>query len=211
MRRLCLRKNLAGQEPWFLSSPCCGDSVSPTLATKVSTGCPLSGRARSCDRPSPCSRSPNVSLAFNPSPWSLTQAKVASGTSSSLSAARRCPRGATSSGPPVATPRRPRLRRCSLRAAGTSSWDPETRRRTAGGQRCGPCPGSRTSRPLALVERRLPGDWEGRYALRPVETFCESPRGTCYRAACWTGVGRTQGRGKLDARNERALPPGQGC
>ena len=63
---------------------------------------------------------------------------------------------------------------------------------------------------LALVERRLPDDWENRYALRPVlmETFCESPRfdGTCYRAANWIKVGRTQGRGKLDVRNERALP-----
>ena len=60
--------------------------------------------------------------------------------------------------------------------------------------------------PLALVERRLPDDWESRYALGPVllETFCETPRfeGICYRAANWIRVGRTQGRGK----NERALP-----
>ena len=46
--------------------------------------------------------------------------------------------------------------------------------------------------------------------MRPVllETFCESPRfeGTCYRAANWARAGRTQGRGKLDVRNERALP-----
>ena len=210
MRRLCLRKNLAGQEPWFLSSPCCGDSVSPTLATKVSTGCPLSGRARSCDRPAPVPGSRTSRRR------STRRRGVRRRRRSPLERVRRsrlldAARGATSSGPPVATPRRPRLRRCSLRAAGTSSWDPETRRRTAGGQRCGPCPGSKTSRPLALVERRLPDDWEGRYALRPVETFCESPCGTCYRAACWTGVGRTQGRGKLDVRNERALPPGQGC
>ena len=63
---------------------------------------------------------------------------------------------------------------------------------------------------LALVERRVPDDWEGRYALRPVlmEIFYESPRfdGTCYRAANWIKVGRTQGRGKLDVRNEHALP-----
>ena len=41
-----------------------------------------------------------------------------------------------------------------------------------------------------------------------METFCESPRfdGTCYRAANWIKVGRTQGRGKLDVRNEHALP-----
>ena len=44
---------------------------------------------------------------------------------------------------------------------------------------------------LGLVERRLPDDREGRYALRPVllETFCETPRGTCYRAANWIKVG----------------------
>ncbi len=41
-----------------------------------------------------------------------------------------------------------------------------------------------------------------------LETFCESPRfrGTCYRAANWIHVGRTQGRGKLDVRKEYALP-----
>ena len=42
--------------------------------------------------------------------------------------------------------------------------------------------------------------------MRPAETFCESTRfeGTCYRAANWTKVGKTQGRGKT--RKERALP-----
>ena len=53
-------------------------------------------------------------------------------------------------------------------------------------------------------------DWDRRYALRPVllETFCETPRleGTCYRAANWIRVGKTQGRGKLDVKNEYALP-----
>lgn len=60
---------------------------------------------------------------------------------------------------------------------------------------------------LALIERRLPDDWEDRYALRPVLTFCESLRfnGTCYRAANWIKVGRTQGRSELDMRNEHAL------
>ena len=62
------------------------------------------------------------------------------------------------------------------------------------------------SHALTLVERRLPDDWELRYALRPVllETFCETPRfsGTCYRAA--SKVGATQGRG--NTRRERALP-----
>ena len=89
-------------------------------------------------------------------------------------------------------------------------WDPETRRRTAGGQqRQIPDPAlarNLASHVLTLVERRLPDDWESRYALRPVllETFCETPRfaGTCYRAA--SKIGATQGRGKT--RRERALP-----
>ncbi len=63
---------------------------------------------------------------------------------------------------------------------------------------------------LAQVQRRLPDDWDRRYALRPVllETFCETQRfeGTCYCAANWIRVGKTQGRGKLDVKNEYALP-----
>ena len=63
---------------------------------------------------------------------------------------------------------------------------------------------------LACCQRRLPEDWQRRYAIRPVllETFCEIPRfrGTCYQAANWIRVGQTQGRGKLDVRNEYALP-----
>jgi len=60
---------------------------------------------------------------------------------------------------------------------------------------------SLASKLLALAARRLPADWEGRYGYRPVllETFVEAQRfaGTCYRAANWTCVGETQGRGKL--------------
>ncbi len=63
---------------------------------------------------------------------------------------------------------------------------------------------------LAEARRRLPHDWQRRYALAPalLETFCETPRfaGTCYRAAGWTRVGQTQGRGKMDRFKERALP-----
>lgn len=63
---------------------------------------------------------------------------------------------------------------------------------------------------LGRVARRLPADWQQRYSIRPVllETFCETARfrGTCYRAANWIHVGQTQGRGKLDTRNEYALP-----
>jgi len=57
------------------------------------------------------------------------------------------------------------------------------------------------SKLLAMAARRLPADWAGRYGYRPVllETFVEAERfaGTCYRAANWTCVGQTQGRGKL--------------
>lgn len=63
---------------------------------------------------------------------------------------------------------------------------------------------------LATCEQRLPDDWQQRYHMRPVllETFCEIPRfaGTCYQAANWIRVGQTKGRGKLDVRNEYALP-----
>ena len=57
------------------------------------------------------------------------------------------------------------------------------------------------SKLLSMVARRLAHDWVGRYGYRPVllETFVEAQRfaGTCYRAANWTCVGQTQGRGKL--------------
>ena len=66
------------------------------------------------------------------------------------------------------------------------------------------------SRILALVSRRLPDDWQARYAYRPVllETFVEKPRftGTCYKAANWRHLGDTQGRGKLDVRHRNAQP-----
>jgi hypothetical protein len=63
---------------------------------------------------------------------------------------------------------------------------------------------------LAAVTRRLPADWHDRYGYAPVlaETFVETPRftGASYRAANWTRVGRTQGRGKLDRHHQHALP-----
>lgn len=66
------------------------------------------------------------------------------------------------------------------------------------------------SRILALVSRRLPGDWHARYAYRPVllETFVEKPRftGCCYKAANWQHLGDTQGRGKLDTLHRHAQP-----
>ena len=63
---------------------------------------------------------------------------------------------------------------------------------------------------LARISRRLPDDWQARYGYRPLllETFVQSDRfaGTSYRAANWTHVGQTQGRGKLDVHKLRALP-----
>jgi hypothetical protein len=57
------------------------------------------------------------------------------------------------------------------------------------------------SKTLAMGAGRLGGDWKGRYGYEPVllETFVDSTRfqGTCYRAANWVYVGKTQGRGKL--------------
>jgi ribosomal protein L19E len=41
-----------------------------------------------------------------------------------------------------------------------------------------------------------------------VETFVEIPRFrvTCYKAANWIHVGKTQGRGKLDVEHQAQLP-----
>jgi len=65
------------------------------------------------------------------------------------------------------------------------------------------------SRLLSMVARQLPLHWEARYGYRPVllETFVEQRfRGTCYRAANWIHVGKTQGRGKLDRHRHSEIP-----
>ena len=66
------------------------------------------------------------------------------------------------------------------------------------------------SKLLAMAARRVAEDWHQRYGYRPVlmETFVERRRfsGTCYRAANWTHVGQTRGRGKLDTRHQAPLP-----
>ncbi|MCK5803114.1 MAG: DUF4338 domain-containing protein [Lentisphaeria bacterium] len=66
------------------------------------------------------------------------------------------------------------------------------------------------SKVLARAARRLAADWELRYSYRPVllETFVQKDRfaGTCYKAANWTYLGDTKGRGKLDVRHENAVP-----
>jgi hypothetical protein len=66
------------------------------------------------------------------------------------------------------------------------------------------------SRLLGMATRRLADDWQSRYNYRPVlvESFVRKDRfsGTSYKAANWTCVGETQGRGKLDRERRRALP-----
>jgi len=53
------------------------------------------------------------------------------------------------------------------------------------------------SRILGGIAKQLPFDWESRYNYRPalLETFVQTDRfrGTCYRAANWIHVGRTDG------------------
>ena len=61
-----------------------------------------------------------------------------------------------------------------------------------------------------MSARRVVKDFQRLYGLQPVllETFVESGRfrGTCYRAANWRHLGRTQGRGKCDREHRAALP-----
>jgi hypothetical protein len=55
---------------------------------------------------------------------------------------------------------------------------------------------------LSLAARQLPRDWFAAYRAQPVllETLVDGTRyhGGCYRAANWTEVGLTQGRGRMD-------------
>jgi hypothetical protein len=52
---------------------------------------------------------------------------------------------------------------------------------------------------LAQLARQVGDDWQSRWGYRPVlmETFVDPThfRGTCYRAAGWTLLGRTTGAG----------------
>lgn len=58
------------------------------------------------------------------------------------------------------------------------------------------------SHALSLTAKRVRQDWQERYGYKPVllETFVdpEKYRGTCYRAANWTFLGETAGRGRMD-------------
>lgn len=63
------------------------------------------------------------------------------------------------------------------------------------------------SRTLSVALRRLPHDWQARYAVEPllVETFVDPARyvGGCYRAANWVALGETAGRGRDDRAHQR--------
>lgn len=66
------------------------------------------------------------------------------------------------------------------------------------------------SKILAQAAKRIPDDWQQRYAYRPVlmETFVEKKRfaGTCYKAANWRYMGETKGRGKLGPAGKQSVP-----
>ena len=63
---------------------------------------------------------------------------------------------------------------------------------------------------LGRITRRLQQDWEAKYGhpVYLVETFVDAARfrGTCYRAANWIEIGRTQGRGRYDRTHRRGAP-----
>ncbi len=63
------------------------------------------------------------------------------------------------------------------------------------------------SHALSLATKRIGDDWVKVYKYRPVllETFVDTTQftGTCYRAANWTYLGQTQGRGRFDPKNEK--------
>ena len=63
---------------------------------------------------------------------------------------------------------------------------------------------------LGRIERRMRGDWRGKYAepLSLVETFVDTSRftGACYRAANWLPVGQTTGRIHQDRFSRIAVP-----
>lgn len=66
------------------------------------------------------------------------------------------------------------------------------------------------SHALALMQRRLPGDWWATYGQEVVlaETFVDRSRyaGTCYLAAGWACVGETVGRSRDDRLGRPSVP-----
>jgi len=66
------------------------------------------------------------------------------------------------------------------------------------------------SKVLGLAQKRLPQDWAQAYGYKPLllETYVESKRfaATSYRAANWTRVGKTCGRGRQDREHREKKP-----
>lgn len=66
------------------------------------------------------------------------------------------------------------------------------------------------SKVLSMVSKRITHDWMNRYHYAPIlmETFVEQNRfaGTCYKAANWTHLGQTKGRGKLGPSGKISVP-----
>lgn len=64
------------------------------------------------------------------------------------------------------------------------------------------------SKILGRLHERFPGDFETRYGYRPwlLETFVEADLhdGASFRAANWTAVGQTRGRGRQDRENQHS-------
>lgn len=65
------------------------------------------------------------------------------------------------------------------------------------------------SKALSLVAKQIQEDWLREYCYAPVllETFVdlEHFKGICYKAANWTCLGETKGRGRMDRHTERAI------
>jgi len=63
---------------------------------------------------------------------------------------------------------------------------------------------------LSIIGKRIREDWMAHYGYHPalMETFVDNTRftGTCYKAANWTYLGNTKGRGKLDRYGKCELP-----
>lgn len=66
------------------------------------------------------------------------------------------------------------------------------------------------SRILGGIAKQLPVDWQARYNYKPVllETFVQTDRfkGTCYRAANWLQIGKTEGYSISSEYKKSALP-----
>ena len=62
---------------------------------------------------------------------------------------------------------------------------------------------------LALAARQIVRDWPQHYGYKPMllETLVDTARfrGTCYRAANWSCVGETSGRGRMDRRHRKGI------